>query len=243
MSIVAVAAVKHTAAAVSSNNVTSTTTPRVIRFSGFDWIVKSSEEPVGPGPNLFSDSSDSVWVDAAGQLHMRIVRRDGRWWCAEVICVCSASFGTYRFQLPAGGARDLDEHAVAGLFTWGNAPDEADNEVDIEISRWGHASNANAQFVVQPYDLPDHISRFNLDGDVAHDLAFEWSPGRVIFRALNSVSQATYGFEVQRSVPRAGGNPRLNLWLAGGREPLGHGEAHLIVRSFAFDPAVSPENP
>ena len=230
--------ISHTvAAAISSDTVAIQPAPRVIRFSGFDWLVKSSEQPVGPGPNVFSDSSDSVWVDAAGQLHLRIVHKGGRWWCAEVICVCSASFGTYRFQLPAGAARDLDENAVAGLFTWGDAPDDADNEVDIELSRWGQTNNANAQFVVQPSESMDHISRFNLDADADHDLAFTWSPGRVMFSALNSGSRAPlHGFEVRRHVPRAGGHPRLNLWLVGGREPVGETEAHLIVRSFAFNP-------
>jgi hypothetical protein len=146
--------------------------------------------------------------------------------------------------LPAGGVRDLDENAVAGFFTWGDAPDDADNEIDIEVSRWGLADNANAQFVVQPSESLDHVSRFTLDADAAHDLAFTWSPGRVIFRALNSASQATlHGFEVRRRVPRAGGNPRLNLWLVGGREPLGRADVHLIIRSFAFDPDVSSNNP
>jgi hypothetical protein len=243
MTIMLVTAIGHTvAAALSGDTVKADMMRRVIHFSGFDWVVKSSEQPVGPGPNLFSDSSDSVWVDAAGQLHMRIVQKDGRWWCAEVICMCRASFGTYRFQLPAGGVRDLDANAVAGLFTWGDAPDDADHEIDIEVSRWGQATRANAQFVVQPSEPLDHISRFDLDADTAHDLAFTWLPGRVLFSALNSASQTTlHGFEVRRQVPRAGGNPRLNLWLVGGREPVDHAEAHLIVRGFAFEPDATPD--
>lgn len=32
--------------------------PKIIHFSGRDWTVKSSEEPVGPGPSFFSDSNE-----------------------------------------------------------------------------------------------------------------------------------------------------------------------------------------
>ncbi len=41
--------------------------------------MKASPGLVGPGPNVFSDSPENVWVDAAGQLHMRITARDGQW--------------------------------------------------------------------------------------------------------------------------------------------------------------------
>lgn len=37
--------------------------PRTLAWSGRSWLVKASSTPVGPGPNLFSDSTDNVWVD------------------------------------------------------------------------------------------------------------------------------------------------------------------------------------
>ena len=42
-----------------------------ISFAGHSWSVKGSTEPIGPGPNLFSTRGENVWVDAAGQLHLR----------------------------------------------------------------------------------------------------------------------------------------------------------------------------
>ncbi len=39
-----------------------------ISFSGRSWAVKSSTQPVGPGPNVFSGSAENVWVDSGGQL-------------------------------------------------------------------------------------------------------------------------------------------------------------------------------
>jgi hypothetical protein len=38
-----------------------------IRFSGYDWKVKTSEGRVGPGPNLFG--AEGVRVDRGGCLH------------------------------------------------------------------------------------------------------------------------------------------------------------------------------
>ena len=50
--------------------------PRVISFAGHDWTVKDAGEgKVGPGPNYFSNSAETVWFDADGRLHLRIERR------------------------------------------------------------------------------------------------------------------------------------------------------------------------
>jgi len=59
--------------------------PKIIHFSGRDWTVKSSEEPVGPGPSFFSDSNESVWVDGNGFLHLKIRYINGHWNSAEVV--------------------------------------------------------------------------------------------------------------------------------------------------------------
>ena len=37
---------------------------RIIRFSGYDWIVYTTGDMKGgPGPNYFSDSEENVWID------------------------------------------------------------------------------------------------------------------------------------------------------------------------------------
>jgi hypothetical protein len=48
------------------------------------WRAKASSAKVGPGPNLFSDLTDDLWIDASG-LHLTITKRNNRWWCTEVI--------------------------------------------------------------------------------------------------------------------------------------------------------------
>src|SRR5436305_806293 len=61
------------------------TNGRTISFSGYTWAVKASTGRVGPGPNYFSDSTNNVWVDTQGRLHLKITKVGGRWNCAEVI--------------------------------------------------------------------------------------------------------------------------------------------------------------
>jgi hypothetical protein len=91
------------AAPNTSSGIANTAVPtnnphmKTLQFSGYDWLVKTSDSKVGPGPNYFSDSADNVFVDAQGQLHLRITESDGRWYCAEIISTRSFSYGTYRF--------------------------------------------------------------------------------------------------------------------------------------------------
>jgi hypothetical protein len=66
-----------------------------VRFSGYDWRVKSGSAE--PGPNTFSDGEENVRVDSDGRLHLRITYRDGRWYCAEVVNQRSLGYGTYQF--------------------------------------------------------------------------------------------------------------------------------------------------
>ncbi len=144
----------HSNPSVSSNSNT-------LSFSGYTWRIKSSETPVGPGPNYFSNSPENVWVDEMGQLHLKITRKNGQWFCAEVISEKTFGYGTYRFYL-ASRIDLLNENVVLGLFTWDDDSIYYNREIDIEFSRWGDPTNDNAQFVVQPYFHTDNIHRFTI---------------------------------------------------------------------------------
>lgn len=53
-----------------------------IEFAGHTWNVKSGTG--GPGPNNWSNSNNSVWVDNEGKLHLKIRYINGKWVCAEI---------------------------------------------------------------------------------------------------------------------------------------------------------------
>ncbi|MBI3195304.1 MAG: hypothetical protein HYZ34_12690, partial [Ignavibacteriae bacterium] len=112
---------------ISVANVGTVRYGRSLSFSGYDWWVKASVTPIGPGPNYFSDSQENVWVDSLGQLHLRITQRNGRWNCPEVISKSSPGYGRYIFQV-TGRLGQLDRNVVLGLFTWDNASAENHRE-------------------------------------------------------------------------------------------------------------------
>jgi hypothetical protein len=242
----AVAAI--TTVAAKSNSEKGTAAPSVavrkLRVSGFDWVVKSSQNRVGPGPNYFSDHSDNVAVDARGRLHLRITQRAGRWYCAEVISERSFGYGTYRFYLESAADR-LDPRVVLGLFTWSDSPAFNHREIDIEISRWGQADNQNGQFVVQPYTNTENIVRFEVPLRLSTTHYFTWKPGSVFCQSLKGhspVSSTASEIISERlfttNIPKSGDeNARINLWLLAGR-PTSDGETEIIINKFEFLPSL-----
>lgn len=214
--------------------------PRIVRFAGHDWEVKTSgRRQVGPGPNWFSDAEDSVWVDEAGRLHLRIRRAGNRWYAAEVICRDPLGHGTYRFEIDS----NVDAFApsvVLGLFTWSDDPAYHHREIDVEVARWGNAADpTNAQYVVQPYDTPGNLVRFGVPaGPSSH--SFAWTPDAVFFASAGGpdgttpLAAWTYAGP---DVPLPGDEqPRINLWLFRGAAPADGQPVEVIVRDFVFEP-------
>jgi hypothetical protein len=224
--------------------------PRWLSFSGYDWWVKTSAGRVGPGPNYFSDSTNNVWLDGQGQLHLRITNRSNQWQCAELVSARTFGYGSYRFQL-ASSADSLNPNAVLGLFTWSDDAAYADREIDIECSRWGNAADAsNAQFVVQPYDVSGHLVRLTVPaGQTNAALRFTWETNRVSFQSqrggfspnpspANVISNWTYTLTVPPSGDEA---VRLNLWLFRGTAPTDNQEVEVVISSFQFMPLGTPQ--
>src|SRR5262249_12600692 len=148
--------------------------PRQITFAGHLWSVKTSHGRVGPGPNYFSDSTNNVWVDATGKLHMKITNTRGKWYCAEIVSAENFGYGTYRWYIDSP-VDTLNPNVVLGLFTWSDNAAYNHREIDIEFSRWGAVNNQNAQYVVQPYNLPQNIHRFNIPAGINTSMhSFNW---------------------------------------------------------------------
>ncbi len=219
---------------------------RIIKFSGQEWKVKFSNELVGPGPNYFSDSPESVWVDESGQLHLKVIYKDGSWYCAEVVTAQSLGYGSYQFKISSGAA-SLDKNVVLGLFTWDTmAPQFNYREIDVELSRWGEETDLNAQFVVQPWEQSGNRYRFAIDPQADSSThIFVWSPESVQFLSLlgdaqspepnNIIEQWSY---TGTGIPPAddSANARINLWLFGGQPPFDGKEMEIVLSSFEFIP-------
>jgi hypothetical protein len=190
--VVAVAAIKG-AAGVS-------TAIKTLHFSGYDWIVRSAPNERGGEFNEYDP--ENAWVDEKGYLHLRMGQHDGRWSCAEVNLTRSLGYGTYKFIVQ--DSAHLSESAVLGIFTL----DErlaADSrvELDIELSQWGRPGNKNAQYVVQPYYIPQNIARFAVpSGEFTH--VMRWDPGSAAFKTVKGSSAGTEARAISEHVFTSG---------------------------------------
>lgn len=211
---------------------------RTLDFSGMVWEVKDGY--AGPGPNNFSATPQSAWVDEQGRLHLKIRFIDNKWYCAEVYLQNALGYGAYRFVVDSE-VDNYDPQIVIGLFTY---LDDA-NEIDIEFARWGQSDNPVGQYVVQPYYIQGNKELFEV-----HDTAnttthfIRWEPDRIRFSSFEGLHMAPAGDGLIHEwiytgdyIPLSGDESvHINFWLFQGLPPLNHQEAEIIIRDFQFTP-------
>jgi hypothetical protein len=214
----------------------ATAAARTISFSGFTWNVKTSHGGLaGPGPNFFSDSSNNVFVDSNGDLHLKITFDNGMWNCAEVILDRSLGYGRYLFKLDSR-VDDLDPQAVLGLFTYSDSPLFNNREIDIEFSRFANASDPdNAQYVVQPYTIPGNLFRWRMPAVSPSRHSFHWTPKQVLFESFADHDRiARFRNDGPTVPPKGDEKVHLNLWLFRGMAPQRGHTVEVIIKAFHF---------
>jgi hypothetical protein len=187
---------------------------KVIHFSGYDWTVRSAGSDRGGEPNIYDPAN--AWIDDKGFLHLRMTEREGRWTCAEVGLSRSLGYGTYKFIVQ--DSTSLSPSAVLGFLTFDDARvEEFASEIDVEMSQWGNAKRKNTQYVVQPFYIPENVSRFESpSGPVTH--SFHWEPGRLTFKTASGAAQGAITHpiamhEFTTGVPSPSGETvRINLY-------------------------------
>lgn len=214
---------------------------RVLDFSGREWAVKDSDDArTGPDDNYFSASGQHVWVDAAGRLHLKVARRDGRWTCAEVLLRQCLGHGRYIWAVD-GRVDNLDPNVVLGLFTWSDAEAYHHREIDYEFSRWANAADpTNAQGVVQPWDTAGNLTRFTQPAVTRSTHSFKWLADRIIFLSDFGNGDKWRWVYTGADNPVPGDeNVHLNLWLVKGQPPTNGKGREVIIRRFTFVPSSS----
>jgi hypothetical protein len=216
---------------------------RIIDFAGRQWAVKSGCE-LGPGPNCWSDDPQSVWVDG-GQLHLKIRQIDGTWHAAEVTTTECTRYGMHRF-FTVGRLDTLDRNVVAALFLY----KDDQTEVDIEFSTWGEMNPTyNAQYVVQPWNLPGHRERFwmSLAGTYSTHI-IDWNASAIQFRSIHGhyqeppdaahlIHEWLYtGDDIPSQLECM--RIHINLWLYQGYPPSDGQEAEIVVKSAQLPEAL-----
>src|SRR6266853_5729 len=210
--------------------------PKMLHFSGYDWLVRDLLSYRGGSMNSFDPAN--AWTDENGALHLHVTKNQDGWSCAEVKLTRSLGYGTYLFVV-----RDishLEPSAVLSLLTSdGMGTDENRHELDIEMSQWGVPNSENAQYVVQPYYIPTNTVRFNVPaGVVTH--AFRWEPGQVTFTTYSGAQLTGRAHPLNQHVftahvPVPGGEVvRINLYVLGwGKVPLQR-ETEIVVEKFEY---------
>jgi len=207
---------------------------RVISFSDLKWDVREAIEE-GPGPNNWSSSKGSVFVDSLGQLHLKIRKIAGLWHAAQVTTQKSYGYGKYIFYV-ATNVEELDPNVVTGLFTYENDA----QEIDIEFSRFGNAANEVGSYTLQPkpYNQENkHSFPLRLNGTHSTHI-INWTPEGIYFESYHGhspslvsesllISRWTYKGEKNPPV----GKERLNInaWLFQGNAPAVDKDIEVII--------------
>ncbi|QEG35931.1 hypothetical protein [Bythopirellula goksoeyrii] len=221
---------------------------RFIDFSEYKWSTKVQHKPAGPGPNFFSDRVEDVWVDDEG-LHLTISKRDGNWYCTEVILQESFGYGSYIFQTKTE-PEYVDANVIAGMFTWEAGLPWPNRELDFEFARWSNPDDStNAQFVIQPFTNSGNMVRYRVEPDKKDPYLTQvmtWQEGKVHFKTARGrfdspripeeavIIAWTYAGD---GVPEPRNeNIRINLWLDDGKPPASDKPIDLVVTKFLYHP-------
>ena len=214
---------------------------KTISFSGFEWTVDGSGSARrNPGQNYFSCSDKNVWVDKKGYLHLKITKRNGKWYCAQVVAKKSFAFSKYIF-LVSSRVDKLDKNVVGGLFIY---LDDM-NEIDIEFSKWGARKNLNSQFTVQPANREGNNYRFDMhlrNSESTHII--DWKNDRIDFASYrrhhsgkppkrNIIKEWSYNGD---NIPDVSNEKvMINLWLYNGIAPSDNKEAEIVIRAIRIE--------
>jgi hypothetical protein len=212
---------------------------KALKFSGYDWNVRTISGDRGGLNNLYD--GDNAWTDSSGALHLRMKKKSGRWSCAEVVLTRNLGYGTY--ILVVRDTSHLEPSAVLSLNTfddWGG--DQHYREMDVEMSRWGDATNKNnAQFGVQPFYIPGNVAPFSAPaGTLTHSL--HWEPGRASFETVRGAGMRAGAPVVSKHVFTSGvpspGQEKFQMLfyvVASDKYPL-QNESEVVIEKFEYLP-------
>lgn|SRR5208283_844799 len=208
-----------------------------LRFSGYDWGVRTIRADRGGMNNPYDP--DNVFLGADGALHLSVRKKEGVWNCSELHLTRSLGYGTY--VLTMRDISHLEPAAVFSMHTWDDFGDQHYREMDIEIGRWGDPNNKNnAQYGIQPFYVPGNLAEFSEpDGTLTHSL--RWESGRASFKTVRGSSMsagapAVYEHVFTSGVPTAGdANIVMDLCLVPSNNPL-QKEAEVVVDKFEYLP-------
>jgi hypothetical protein len=210
--------------------------PRIITFAGRDWYVSTGH--YDPGPNYWSDSNSSVWVDTSG-LHLKI-RNDGNtWYAAQIYSTKPTTIGMHRFYIDAR-LDLLDQNVVFSPFLYNN---NTKREIDIEFARWGNLAKPIGWYISWLNSSTRDVNSFDFTQTngtyTTHYL--DWEPNSIRFKSFYGhylePPDPTSDYLIQDWYYQGSYVPPcnsqlvivINLWLDGGTPPSDGQEVEVII--------------
>jgi hypothetical protein len=134
----------------------------------------------------------------------------------------------------------LDMNVVGGLFSYKSDLEE----IDIEFSKWGIATNNNAQFSVQPSQLASNKDSYNIElSNLQSSHWFNWQKDRIDFASVQGHSSTLpsqgniirqWSYTGSNIPPLSAENIKINLWLYQGKPPSNLQEVEMVISGFEF---------
>jgi len=122
----------------------------------------------------------------------------------------------------------------------GIVPPEVIEAAKASQRQWGVPASKNAQFAIQPYNVPANVYRFiSPSAPLTH--SFRWEPGRVSFRtsenAAGKRSQVVAEHVFTSGIPTPGGERvHINLYLSGISQTSQQNGVEVVIEKFAYLP-------
>ena len=218
---------------------------KTLVFSGMTWTVRPNGAG-GPGANTWCENN--AFVDANGDLHLRITKAKGNKWCsAEIVSDLRFGYGTYQFQLKSR-VDLLDRNVVLGLFNYPTSDVGADgtNEIDIEFSRWGDARTNMLNYTAWPVlgSLGPSGNTFPLalQGDFSTH-RFIWQSTGIRYQSTNGhyddnrypIADWTFApADYANRIAHAAMPVHMNLWLYA--VPSNKQPVEVVISQFKYTP-------
>jgi beta-glucanase (GH16 family) len=202
--------------------------PNTLQWAGHTWHVRT-----GGGKPCASGVWDSrgVWVDEAGDLHLKLLEEpSGDFACAEIDSVERFGYGDYQFQVsgPIGNADPYVDFGIC-LYPPHDVGPDSTNELDIEFSRWGQSFGDQVYYTVwnrthpgnrhYQFGIPDDVSSATFD--------LVWSPEHVEWRSSLQPDQTVSYSDDVANRPQT---MIINLWLYKKTKPASTAPIEYVIK-------------
>jgi hypothetical protein len=176
---------------------------RAFHWSGYRWVVRSTQKPGSPGHNRWGDSRSNVRVRSDKTLRLDIFA--GR--SVEVIGP-PTGYGRYRWVVKTN-LSTIDPFRVAAFFV-----DGMDGEQDVEFSRWGHPElTATGTWVTWRERTRLGFGPFGVSSAVPYTLDIDWRPATTRFTVRDATGARLLDTTHRSSRPGRHTAPRMSYWV------------------------------